>query len=813
MPKIKVLIVEDEAIVAMDIRQRLEGLEYSVTAAVGNGQAALASIEKTPPDIILMDIMIQGPMDGIETAEKVRAHYDIPIIYLTANSDESTLQRAKTTGPLAYLLKPFEERELRTTIEIALYRHQLERKLKTNEQWLSIILKSIGDAVVVTDQDRRIRFMNAVAESLTRWPLDQAMDRDAGEVLRLRSYEGEAIESPIDKSLASGRIVECGNHVVLVTKGNDTIPIEDSAAPIKDDQGNVRGCVLVFRDVTERKKMERDLHNYRQYLEKLVSQRTDELTCTVDKLNQEIRENARIEREKTILRSLVENSPDCIGVTSTDGRIIYLNKTGRQVIGIDETETSSRLFYEYMPADQQAEFKAHIGTQVSEGGQWHGETMLLHQPDLGEIPAEMNAFLIHTTDADPMVGVGLIIRDITERKIAERDRRILQEQLQRADRMKAIGLLAGGIAHDLNNMLGPLVGYPDLLLRKIKPDSSVRKMIEQMGKAAGEAAEVVQDMLTLARQGKYDLVPVNLNHIIAEYLDSPAYADIKKSYPNVSLQCRLDDSIQSVKGSAIHLKKALMNLILNAYEAMQENGGTLTLETSCHYIECLRSGYSKIEPGNHVIVRIADSGKGISPDDLPCIFEPYFSRKQMTRSGSGLGLSIVYGIIKDHRGYYDVNSEVGRGTEFILYFPAVTELPEIDRSPEAIEGGTGRILIVDDDKDQRELATDLLSSLGYEVTAVEHGHAAIEYLKDSSVDIVILDMIMESNFDGLDTYREILKIHPGQRAIVVSGFSQTERVKELCTLGVGAYLRKPYSLTQLAQAVRSQVNNRSAITR
>ncbi|MFH1313810.1 MAG: ATP-binding protein [Candidatus Eisenbacteria bacterium] len=264
-----------------------------------------------------------------------------------------------------------------------------------------------------------------------------------------------------------------------------------------------------------------------------------------------------------------------------------------------------------------------------------------------------------------------------EKALEEGQARVaLQEQLERARRMESLGILAGGVAHDLNNMLGPVVGYPDIILRRMPEDSPFREQIGRIGTAAQAAAQVIQDLLTLARRGRYQMGPTDLNEVVEAYLDSPGFIQISTERPDVVLSFNLDSGIAKISGSSSHLSKVVMNLVINAYEAMPD-GGELIIETSQRYTEALLGGYGDVEPGDYIVLRIRDTGVGIHPDILGNIFEPYYSSKEMAASGSGLGLAVVYGIMKDHKGYYDVFSDVGTGTEFILYFP-VMPVPAIE---------------------------------------------------------------------------------------------------------------------------------------
>jgi CheY-like chemotaxis protein len=258
-------------------------------------------------------------------------------------------------------------------------------------------------------------------------------------------------------------------------------------------------------------------------------------------------------------------------------------------------------------------------------------------------------------------------------------------------------------------------------------------------------------------------------------------------------------------GSAPHLSKVLMNLVTNAFEAMPQ-GGRLTISTSCRSLDRPHAGYEYVEAGDYVVLRIGDTGVGIEEGDLPRIFEPFYTKKEMGRSGSGLGLAVVYGVAHDHKARIDLTTAVGKGTEFALYFPVTREPLLEDDEEEQDYRGDESVLVVDDLGEQRMLAVRLLSSLGYRVHAVESGRAAVAYLRDHSADILVLDMIMEAGFDGLDTYRKIVQTSPGQKAVIASGFSKTKRVEEAQRLGVGAFIRKPYTLQRLGRAVREELD-------
>jgi signal transduction histidine kinase len=397
--------------------------------------------------------------------------------------------------------------------------------------------------------------------------------------------------------------------------------------------------------------------------------------------------------------------------------------------------------------------------------------------------------------------------DITMRKQAQEETKELQKQLQRAEKMEALGLLAGGVAHDLNNILSGLVSYPELLLLDLPAESPLRKPILTIESSGKKAAAIVQDLLTLARRGVAITEIVNLNHIVTEFLDSPECAKIKKFHPELDLHVNLDDDLLNIMGSPVHLFKTLMNLVSNAAEALPD-GGRAIISTRNQYVDSTLRGYDEVAQGDYAVLTVLDNGVGIPLEDLEKIFEPFYTKKVMGRSGTGLGMAVVWGTVKDHNGYINVASKKGYGTVFELYFPVTREEVKTDCEPFALKKFTGhgeKILVIDDVPEQREISSVILSKLGYRVATVSSGENAIEYLRTNSADLLILDMIMEPGMDGLDTYRKILEINPDQKAIIASGYSETDRVKEAQRLGARRYIRKPYTIRKIGTAVKKEL--------
>jgi signal transduction histidine kinase len=393
--------------------------------------------------------------------------------------------------------------------------------------------------------------------------------------------------------------------------------------------------------------------------------------------------------------------------------------------------------------------------------------------------------------------------ELTERQRAEKEKRALQEKLARSEKLEAVGMLAGGVAHDLNNILSGIVTYPDLLLYDLSEESHLRKPLETIRDSGVKAAAVVQDLLTLARRGVINFEVINLNDIIKTYLLSPEHQKFLLEYTNLEVETALDSNLLNIMGSPFHLKKVIINLVSNAAEAMP-GGGVINISTTNRYVDRLQKGYEDIREGNYVVFRIMDRGIGISPEDLEKIFEPFYTKKVMGRSGTGLGMAVVWGTVHDHQGCIDIKSTPEKGITLELYFKVSTEEIAMEKSDIPIEtykGNGESILIVDDVVEQRLIGSKILERLGYKVMTAAGGEEAVEYLKEHPVDLVILDMIMDPGIDGLETYKRMVQIRQGIKVIISSGFSETNRVREAQKLGAGRYIKKPYTTETIGLAV------------
>lgn len=486
-----------------------------------------------------------------------------------------------------------------------------------------------------------------------------------------------------------------------------------------------------------------------------------------------------------------------------NGKTIFNNPAFMEILGKPTLGLSIEDFIEIVvPEDRERFFKDYREALRGESDQIP-TTIRIRRGAGEERILEIKANLIEYGSGHAMLAV---VRDVTDKVREEEARRSSEEKLLRLKKMESLGLLAGGVAHDLNNVLSGIVGYPELILRSLPEDSKLIRPIETIMESGHKAAAIVQDLLTVARGVAITRKPIRLNEIVQGYLKTAEYKKLLQYHPGVTIKTDLADNLPNINGSPVHIGKMVMNLVSNACEAI-EGCGHVVLSTRNRYLERPLKAYEEVVPGEYVLLTVEDDGKGITPEDLNRIFEPFFTKKVMGRSGTGLGLMVVWNAMQDHEGYIDVISGSG-GTRFELYFPVTRESAEERKSSVSLEelyGHGETILVVDDVDTQRNISCQMLEALNYQAWSVASGETSVEYLKENRVDLLLLDMIMEPGIDGLETYRRIKKIHPRQKAIIVSGFAETEKVKEAMRLGAGCFLRKPLILEELGMAVKQEL--------
>ncbi len=815
--KKKILVVDDNRQMLEFISNLLEEEGHQVVTAE-DGFSALDLLISYTPDIIFVDFVM--PLIGgdklCKIVRKMEHLQDCCLVLVSAAASELDFDYTEI-GADACIAKGTEDSIAEHVLAAVkesdspqkedrpkaikgldeIYPRQMTRELLSRNHHLETMLESMAEGILEVFSGRVV-YANSTAASFFGMPLEKLLFKyfldlfDEKERLHietlLKTEKGRPPEIYADTP------VELNNRQVIIKK--------------QEVKGDETTFIIIITDVTERKKTEKELREYRDHLEVLVKARTSELTTTnkllLKEINERILVEAALRESKELFDSFMKHLPALAFMKDFNGRYIYFNEAYKNMLKVDPDDFIGR--------SDDAIWSAEVAGRMQENDKMvMSEGRVLSTVDIVTINDETEYFL--TTkfpifkESRPFLLAGVAV-NISERYRSEQEKKKLEAKLQHARKMEAIGTLAGGVAHDLNNILSGLVSYPDLILMDLPPDSPLRNAILTVKKSGEKAAAIVQDLLTLARRGVAVKDIVQLNDIVSEYLESPEYNKLKRYHPQVELATDLETGLLHVKGSPTHLSMTVMNLVSNAAESMPA-GGKILISTENRYIDSPLSGYDDVQEGDYVTFTVSDTGLGISAKDMDKIFDPFYTKKVMGNSGTGLGMAVVWGTVKDHRGYIDIQSTREKGTTFTLYFPVTREEMVNDNHRLSIKDLAGKgesILIVDDVAEQREIAYKMLIKLGYSATVVSNGEAAVDYIKDNTVDLLVLDMIMDPGIDGLETYKRILDLNPGQKAVIASGFSETDQVKEAQRLGAGTYIKKPYTLERLGTAVGAELN-------
>ncbi len=1016
----KILIVENDRIVAEDIKSSLKQLGFAVSGIVLSGEDAIRKVKEDTPDLVLMEILLKDEMNGIEAADQIQSQFNIPVVYLTAYADEEVVEKAKVTEPFGYLFKPFKDRELNTVIEIALYKHKMEKKLRDREQWLATTLKSIGDAVIATDKESFVTFMNPVAEALTGWDLKEATGKPLGDVfIIIHEKTRNVVENPVTKVLREGKIVGLANHTLLVSKDGKEIPIDDSGSPIRDEQGNITGVVLIFRDVMEKRTAEELLRESEEKYRNLINVSPDPIAIVQDHrhvfVNQrftelfgytmqdvenglsssqlliekdrekivrrmsdiiegkevdpkysvlnlvtkdgkkipcecsgtqivyngrpadmatirDITERKQAEGQLKLIKTAMDQSAEGIALADLGGNLTYLNNAFATMHGYNPEDLVGKHVSVFHTSEQMPPVEASL-QQLMNHGEFNGELWRVKK-DGTLFPSLMYNSLVYDEAGQPIIMIGTlrdiseskhveevlreneakfrtlfedagdalfiveiepgnsarfiecnqrtlslfgcelsdiigkspallspemqpdgksslektaeitklvmegksqyiewvhqrfddkkqffveinltrltlggksnymqaVVRDINDRKLAEEEKERLEAQLRQAQKIESLGTLAGGIAHEFNNILGIIIGNTELAISDVSEDDNAYNNLEEIQIASLRARDVVRQLLAFSRKTVEALKPMNLAPIVTEALKL-----IRSSIPtNIKIRKDILAEPFTVNADPTQVNQIIINLCTNASHAMQEEGGTL--EVSLDNIELGENdlvNYHNLSAGNYMRLSVVDTGCGMTPKIMENIFDPFFTTKEVGQ-GTGMGLSVVHGIIKDHGGDITVLSESGKGTTFHILFPVVDWILEPDIKPSGLTPhGTEQILFVDDEKSIVLAAKHNLEDLGYTVVTETDPVHALEHFKENprKFDLLITDTTMPG-MTGDNLTKEVLKIRADLPVILCTGYSERISEKMAQKVGIKAFVMKPVVTHEMAKTIR-----------
>ncbi|SHO48319.1 ATP-binding protein [Desulfopila aestuarii] len=534
-----------------------------------------------------------------------------------------------------------------------------------------------------------------------------------------------------------------------------------------------------------------------------VARQTSTLTTTNRHLKEEIHKRQKTMQELKKYARVVEASNDAVALFDRDNNHLLVNSAYLNTFRVERNELQEKTLPEVIGL---AFYEQHLMRTINRclSGEQVAITTSYARP--GQPLKHLNIHLgPYMVSDNYILGYAMDIRDITQQVE-------LENQLKQAQKMEAIGMLAGGVAHDLNNILSGLVSYPDMLLVNRSQDDPMYRPLQIIRSSGERAAAIVSDLLTLARRGVENFQPVSLNTIIREFATSPEYKNLLKSAHGIDVKLTLDEELLSILATPVSLAKCVMNLFTNGLEAMP-GGGLLTIATANRYLEQHELPHPNMVAGEYVILSVADTGLGMDQDKISHIFEPFYTSKVMGRSGTGLGMTLVWNAIKDHKGHIAVDSTPGVGTTFTLYFPATREraAATIQQDLSRFQGHGESILVIDDIQEQRRFASEMLTMLGYLVDTAASGEEAIGMIQRKPYDIIVLDMIMPGGMDGLTTYQKILTLSPDQKAVIASGFSEAENVTKVQAIGAGPLVQKPYTVLSLASAIKKELSKSVSI--
>ncbi|MFH1154059.1 MAG: response regulator [Pseudomonadota bacterium] len=486
-----------------------------------------------------------------------------------------------------------------------------------------------------------------------------------------------------------------------------------------------------------------------------------------------------------------------------------LSGDSHSVTGAAPEEWIGSCLESWLPRQDYKTFISHALDNPDPG--FHLESILVADGEAGK-PVEISRLMEGPSSKNPD-RILVLIRDMSRMADIRAELEKIRKRLANAEKMEAQGILSGGVAHDLNNILSGITTYPEILLMDETLPDHVHKGLKIIKESGSKATAIVSDLLTLSRSSKAEITVISINKVVENHMTSQEYKRLMRLHPGVDVTVTLDPDLMNIRSSYMHMEKSLMNLVSNAVDEVSGRpGARVAITTSRRALTVPIMGYDEIQPGNYSVLSVSDNGSGIDPEALTRIFEPYFSKKELGRSGTGLGLTIVRNTVLIHGGYIDIVSD-NTGTWFSLYFPSVqediTELEHAENLDKAslaeIRGSGQKILVVDDISTQLDIASTILEKLGYEAFCTTSGEKALACMKKENPDLVILDMILYPGMSGLETYKKMIETHPGQKALLTSGNAKSDEIRQAQAIGAGQFIPKPYSILDLGKAVKEEL--------
>ncbi len=572
----------------------------------------------------------------------------------------------------------------------------------------------------------------------------------------------------------------------LIIRGPwDMVPPEKAAL--------IRNAVTMLSLILENHIQAEKLSSEKELLESTVAQRTADLFQANQDLQRVIMEKEKAIYATARLATAIEQSAEAIVITSVDGTIVYVNPAFERITGYSYNESIGSKPSILKSGLHDSSFYSSMWRTITSGAVWKGH--IVNRKKDGSLYEEEVTISPVKEDSGTIVNYVAVKRDVTMEVS-------LHKQLQQAQKMEAIGILAGGVAHDFNNLLQIVAGFSELLLLEKSENTSEYDDLMKIHQAARNGADLVRGLLTFSRRVEPEFVPLNINNNIVQIIKM-----LERTFPKmIDIRTDLAPDLREINADTTQIEQVLMNLALNARDAMPE-GGTLTLETrNVAFDETWCSRHIGFSPGEYVQMIVSDTGNGMSRETTEHIFEPFFTTKH-PGSGTGLGLAIVYGIIQQHNGCIRCDSKPGKGTAFEIYFKAIEgivkpEGAEIDVV--SVAKGDGTLLLVDDEEPIRILGNRILREAGYKVLLAKNGREALELFRSERehISLVILDLSMPA-MDGRNCLKELISIDRRVKILIMSGYMDDITAEECINLGAAAFIGKPFRYNELLQQVHS----------
>ncbi len=852
MDKATILIVENDAVLALLLGNILSRHNYAIAGPLASGEEAISYLAGKSIDLILMDIELAGAINGINAAVTIHETSDTPVVFLTGFSQDQLIQEAKIANPYGYLIKPVAEQHLIATLEMALHRHSLDQQLRESRIALAkseeLVRKKL-QALLDPEGDIGSVQLSDVVDAPVLQSMMEDFHRLTGMGIGILDTEGRVLVGVGWQDICTKfhrchpeTLRNCHESDVELSSGTPAGEVKaylcknglwDLMTPIDiggHHVGNVCLGQFFYDDETldyqyfrrQAQKYDFNEDDYLAALDRVPRWSRDKVTAAMAfytglsrlistlshnslKLSRALAEKDAalntLNENRAFQISLLENIPIPVFSKDTGGNYLVCNssynkffgKTAEQVHGADTFAVHPR---------ELAQFYHDKDDELFRTGQDQ-----VYETQLQNSQGELRDGIVHKALLTDSQGIttGLVgaILDITERNKAEKEKKRLESQLLQAQKMEAIGTLAGGIAHDFNNILGAILGYAEMALEDCPTDSTTTHDLQQILQAGHRAKELVKQILAFSHQAEVEKIPLHPASIIKETVKL-----LRATLPTtITILPTIDPDTAQILADPIQLHQLTMNLCTNAYHAMEESGGTLTISLGNITSQADETNGNNAEISRKLVqLSIKDTGTGIPQQLRQKIFEPYFTTKEIGK-GTGMGLAIVHGIVTSYGGTITCDSHPGKGTTFQITLPALTEEETLASAgiarQQPIPPGAESILFVDDEEILVEMTQIILERLGYRVTVRTSSLEALATFQNQpdAYDLVITDQTMPG-MTGLDLGRRLLQIRPDLPIILCTGYSSLITEEKATMSGIKGFALKPLTKHVIATLIR-----------